>query len=56
MAEFYYDLITVLICYILFWSIIIGLILYIKIKRKNMEQRINIGERVLRIWHEFEEK
>ena len=47
MAEFYYDLITVLICYILFWSIIIGLILYIKIKRKNMEQRINKLKKII---------
>ena len=41
MAEFYSDLITVMICYILFWSTIFALILYIKLKHKRIVERIH---------------
>jgi hypothetical protein len=41
MTQSFYDVITVTICYTLFWSTIIALILYYRVKQKKINQRIN---------------
>jgi hypothetical protein len=41
MTQSFNDAITVTICYVLFWSTIIALILYYKVKRIKINQRVN---------------